>query len=361
MLLRALQQNPKADRALWFTDVRSCKRRAQTPLGGRIGKNNIAELFSIDDEYNLLQYRAMVSSVRSRIAQKGLFLLDAFRGFDVDRDGSLNCTELYSGLRWLGLDVTADLVHNIMQTVDSNGDGKISFKEFHDMFGQSDSTPDAAVQGPFTRMQVPQHRIPELFEVNRESPKAKPKEQSTAPLKALHVSVVDPPGFEQVWSGMLPGRRGRGSAFKPTTEYGWLERTFKKDRKLLCVGHCLTKGTSPAAGRVLEVSSDCNPLVRSVALKAALNRFFPHPQRYHLAWSDKRGSRPLYAWEPVQPKGSVETVALGLVFTTSQTPPPLDAVHCVPKVGAFLFYICVILMLAGASIACIGYEIIALR
>ena len=98
------------------------------------------------------------------------------------------------------------------------------------------------------------------------------------------------------------------------------------------MGHYLTAGAAPAAGCVLEVSSDSNPLVRSVALKAALRKFFPHPDRYHLAWTDKRGPQSPYAWEPVQPKGSVETVALGLVFTESKTPPPLDAVHCVPKV-----------------------------
>ena len=332
LLLRALQQNPKADRALWFTDVRSCKRRAQTPLGGRLSKHNIAELFSIDDEYNLLQYRAMVSSVRSRIAHKGLFLLDAFRGFDVDRDGSLNCTELYSGLRWLGLNVTPALVHNIMRTVDTSGDGKISFKEFHVTFSHADGSPDTAVQAPFARMHVPQHRIPELSELNRERSKGKSKSHNTAPLKALHVRVVAPPAYKQIWSGALPGRQGRGAAFQPTTEYSWLERQFKKDRKLMCVGHYLTVGAAPAVGCVLEVSSDSNPLVRSVALKAALRRFFPHPQRYHLAWTDKRGPQPLYAWEPVQPKSSVETVALGLVFTNSKAPPPLDAVHCVPKV-----------------------------
>ena len=32
-----------------------------------------------------------------------MFVLDAFRAFDSDRDGLLSCSELYGGLDWLGL------------------------------------------------------------------------------------------------------------------------------------------------------------------------------------------------------------------------------------------------------------------
>jgi hypothetical protein len=62
----------------------------------------------------MLQYRAIVSAVGSRILHKGLFLLDAFRGFDTDNDGQLNCSELYSGLRFLGLDFKPELVYVVL-------------------------------------------------------------------------------------------------------------------------------------------------------------------------------------------------------------------------------------------------------
>lgn len=40
---------------------------------------------------------------RHLIRRKKLMLLDIFRLFDLDGNGMLNCTELNSGLHWLGL------------------------------------------------------------------------------------------------------------------------------------------------------------------------------------------------------------------------------------------------------------------
>lgn len=107
MLLRSFSTTELAARAQFFDDARSCKRRHQTAVGG----TSLGRFFTMQDGYQMLQYRAIVSSVGSRISDKGLYLLDAFRGFDVDNDGMLNCSELYSGLRFLGLDFKPELVY----------------------------------------------------------------------------------------------------------------------------------------------------------------------------------------------------------------------------------------------------------
>ena len=46
------------------------------------------------------QFRALLSAVRTRLRARGMHVLDAFRAFDQDRNGLINCTELYSGLDW---------------------------------------------------------------------------------------------------------------------------------------------------------------------------------------------------------------------------------------------------------------------
>lgn len=40
----------------------------------------------------------MITSVRARLKSKNLRLLDAFRAFDVNRDGWLSCSEFYGGM-----------------------------------------------------------------------------------------------------------------------------------------------------------------------------------------------------------------------------------------------------------------------
>ena len=64
-------------------------------------------------------------------------------------------------------------------------------------------------------------------------------------------------------------------------------------------------------------------------LKHILLYAFPLPIRYLMVWSNTR-LNDVYAWEPVPPND--QFVAMGMVFTTTDEPPPLDAIHCVPKV-----------------------------
>ena len=99
LLLRALQRNTMDARREWFEDVRSCKRRQQMA----VDRTSLIKVFSTTDEFVLLEHRALVSRVRTLIRQKSMLMMDAFRAFDADRNGRLNCSELYAAAHWLGL------------------------------------------------------------------------------------------------------------------------------------------------------------------------------------------------------------------------------------------------------------------
>ena len=65
--------------------------------------------------------------VRALLKLKGMFVLDAFRAFDSDRDGLLSCSELYGGLDWLGLsDITPDHVYDLVRAIDSESESVTS-------------------------------------------------------------------------------------------------------------------------------------------------------------------------------------------------------------------------------------------
>ena len=111
LLLRAMQSNTVEARREWFDDVRSCKRRQQTPWE----KTSLARVFTMPDEFHLLEHKALVSRVRSLIRLRNMLMMDAFRAFDQDRDGRLNCTELYSACNWLGLtELTPSDIYDMM-------------------------------------------------------------------------------------------------------------------------------------------------------------------------------------------------------------------------------------------------------
>ncbi|XP_057963073.1 probable calcium-binding protein CML15 [Malania oleifera] len=56
-------------------------------------------------------------------------LKDIFKRFDMDSDGSLTHLELAALLRSLGLKPTGDQLHQLLATMDSNGNGSIEFDE----------------------------------------------------------------------------------------------------------------------------------------------------------------------------------------------------------------------------------------
>ncbi len=60
-----------------------------------------------------------------------------------------------------------------------------------------------------------------------------------------------------------------------------------------------------------------------------LQRIFPPPRRYHLAWSNPNARKPIYVWEAIPPTD--DYICLGCVATTGPDPPDREEVRCVPK------------------------------
>lgn len=62
--------------------------------------------------------------------------MDAFRAFDSDRNGLLNCSELYGGVTWLGFEVKPADIHRIMKhgNKEKGHNGFINYEEFHTLF-----------------------------------------------------------------------------------------------------------------------------------------------------------------------------------------------------------------------------------
>lgn len=79
---------------------------------------------------SLVEFRCMVSAVRTRMRVRGMRLLDAFRAFDSNKDGKLSSSELYGGLQWLGMKLKPDDVHAIVRHIDRSGTGAITFDDF---------------------------------------------------------------------------------------------------------------------------------------------------------------------------------------------------------------------------------------
>jgi Ca2+-binding EF-hand superfamily protein len=139
LLLRALQRNSLDARRDWFDEVRSCKRRQQIPWE----KTSLHKVFTVNDEYHILEHKALVSRVRTLIRLKAMLMMDAFRVFDQDRDGKLNCSELYAAAHWLGLtELAPNDIYDMMRTYDSTHTGTLNYADFARTFKDPDEDAD---------------------------------------------------------------------------------------------------------------------------------------------------------------------------------------------------------------------------
>lgn len=80
----------------------------------------------------------------------------AFREFDLDRNGYVGAAEIAHVLASMGEKVTDDEIDEMILMADTDGDGQISFDEFHRLMHQLSGTPLAQNRGG-PGMQVPPH------------------------------------------------------------------------------------------------------------------------------------------------------------------------------------------------------------
>ena len=63
------------------------------------------------DVFHILAFKALVTRTAAAMRARGLKAHDAFRLFDAAHAGALTCSNLYSGLHWLGVETSVSQVH----------------------------------------------------------------------------------------------------------------------------------------------------------------------------------------------------------------------------------------------------------
>jgi len=349
-IIQALRINTCDERKVWFKQVRSCRRRNQAVA---YDATPVARVFTEPDQYKYLAHRATVARVRGCIQQKRMYLLDAFRAFDTDRDGRVGCSELYAGLEWLGMKLTAMQVQDFMREI-SPQTGYLTYEEFKHVFqdkvlrdadpllGGGGGPPKTASSDPFgtdgadeddeddkvifSEVVIVPKKIEELNEIGKEDKTEKEKqEEETKIVKVLQnvtFKVVPHGYFTSIWNTRtFKGAANKSGLWKAELDLGWYSRRRKELIALGSFGINGYQALSESNGfKVVELSG-------ARAHASIRDRLLPCPKRYSLVFSKTQGSS-LYIWAPIPP--SDKFVALGHVATTTNKEPPADAVRCVP-------------------------------
>ncbi|CAM9255641.1 unnamed protein product [Laminaria digitata] len=341
MLLRGVQDNDKYLREAWFVDVRACRRRQQVP----VERTPVSRVFLVPDEFHLLQHRATITAVRRRIETKGLLVRDAFIAFNSSRTGALSCSEMNGALEWLGIRVTPSQVHDIVRTVDLDCDGYVSWEEFKhaffepthgdDVFGEqllgSSDWPDFEGDAAFT---VPPKPMSELYSLRGDQTGPTIEEIAQARLEAFKLKVQKQERLERLWTTHGSASRSKCSIWAPLVTHG---NIVQRNKVRLCLGYYARGGFSgwsrkdqdvePASVEITDTGKW--RLRHGNKLDVVADSLFPRPMRFREVWKKSSGDKALYVWRPVPP--SSVFVALGMIATTTEAPPPQDSVRCVPR------------------------------
>lgn len=335
-LLRNLQPNPLDRRDGYFNEIRSVRRRKQTISALAVPHFNA--VFNLPDYFSLLEFRAIISSMRARITRKGMKLLDFFRCCDSDNDGRLNCSELYGGILWLGLtSVTENDIYAIMKHMDKYQQGYITFDLFAHALGDYRRTTDLntattttvstsqvvtstkpvihpallalastilspvyyiSLQDiPTADFRIPPRYMRELYITDSESV-TKIEEVSLSALQRLTIKLKKVSSFHLIWSSVAVIS---GGARKNLSIWSGQFSTsvFARNKVSVPIGQYVVNATgekkaggknfkapSNLVGFTVEVTDlDTSSLFRSALLSVAcLNYFVPHPINYKLQW-----------------------------------------------------------------------------
>ena len=336
-ILQSVQENSMDDRKRWYNAIKSCRRRAQRPP-----KQNapINLLFKTEDTYEFLEIRAVRFRIRTLIKSKGLFILEAFKLFNCTNDELLTCSQLYSGCRWLGINLSTEQIHAVVNSVDSDADGYLSFSDYKRAFYEDGDEFDVlqqmsktdATNGGESReidgLSITQEKIAEIADM-KDSNAPVVADIADDVVRAFKVKLKEITGsdLKRVWNSEGTGARSLVSVWGPKTAAG---RNVKDSVCSICVGHYANEGDHAPKAHVMRVrDTKAGKVGGSSNMDDVLNRFLPFPIRYQQVWNKQSGEQEFYAWKPIPP--SKLFVTLGKIATTSDDAPPLDAVRCVPR------------------------------
>merc|ERR1712227_333080 len=248
------------------------------------------------------------------------------------------------------MNLVPEQIYDIVRYIDDDKDGLISFHGFKKAF--SDSSMDEIDNiGELVKQDKENENANQVVDDLFIPPKIIPElhEEKKDQLAGVSASEIDPSiinnfktkiksanaaSFTSIWNSRNSGTRSKLSVWIPSLENAFLQRNKVK----LCIGHYPNDSfDNPArlsggnARMIMEITdTSCNYLTKSALMDVVTSTICPCPVRYRQVWSFFYGSNEgLYVWKPVPP--TEDFVSLGMVISTSDDPPPLDAVHCVPK------------------------------
>ena len=164
-----------------------------------------------------------MSRVRTAITSRGMYIYDAFRAFDTDRNGVLGCTELYSGLCWLGLKVEPSDIYRLIRHIDSDNDGYITFFDFKsslDMYSQNSSV-DKSFKKRSTNRLYRNSRYRNC-EMEDGAQRKTSRKVSQSELQKFRVSQKPAIGYECVWTSRGTMSRAKCSIWIPNLKRGFM-------------------------------------------------------------------------------------------------------------------------------------------
>lgn len=339
--LRALQSNPPDARISWFEAVRKCRRRDKRDWRGA----PIERIFNTADQSQLMQEEAVRHKIIGFLRKNRIHAATFFAECDGNHDGFISDSELKNGLRQLeGLRMEPALFKVLVKRLDTDRDGSVSWLEWCGMFSEAmaeqaglvregDLAPfDESPEGEQLPLSVWQPRyVPDGAHERRSIEVA--VGNKIPMMRQLKITVrMHPLGkaLHCPWSTKgLPAQR-KLSIWAPDIKSDFWSLTPNRQR--FCVGYYGNSALEPPAERLgtLELEDVTQwQMVRGPWLDAALAQNAPHPVWFSLVWHKDSVERPIYAWRPEPP--STEFVALGMIFTTRDDPPPLTSMRCVHR------------------------------
>jgi hypothetical protein len=350
LLLRCLHTSEPKARQTFFQEVRECRRRAQ----GGWERSEVAAVLSEPDEFALFEHRALLAATQRRVSARGLSLRQAFHAFNSSRTGSMNSSELFSALVWLGLQPTVALVHATVRRLDGDADGLLTCDEFVAGFAAGDPTADTSGSAMMVPGQqelvIPLQRIPELHaSAERQS---MPSGSSSARAPIVSFSSAELAQFAASLTVCEPGAaivRPTPSGRAPTvTDLGTgaadaaaaaaaspltiVPAALARGKYIVPIGHYVGAEGPPSLMRTIELRDKRGTMTSdaSVRLQAALDQVMPPPARFQLMWS-RAGPASLSIWAAVPPTQDFVAVGMIATATANTVRPAPDALRCVPK------------------------------
>jgi len=193
---------------------------------------------------------------------------------------------------------------------------------------------EPATQEALASLSLKPKNVRELFEG------AAAKKRAFAPvppaaLAKLKFKLHAHKSFSLLWSSKGSDTRDALTLWAPDVDDRAKLGSAKRSRFRVCLGHYACGGAdAPGRGArvsplVLEVSdtSISMGLSASEHLAAVVEQLLPPPLRFRLAWASEE--KRVWIWRAVPPGGSF--LALGMVVTRSEEPPPPYAMCCVPR------------------------------